>query len=176
LDVYRIKNEGQVSHWKNLPTEGVCVAKCAEFVGISRATYYRLKRILKDLAQGIIPPSKAPKHRNKSQWGEAEKQLVLEFRRDGETYGKEKIGAILRRDKNQTISDSTVVRILGYLRAKGLITRSRPAPQKCKRNFSKGRAKGWNYKDYKDIEVGERVQIDHMTATKNGVTFKHFQA
>jgi putative transposase len=131
---------------------------------------------LKDLAQGIIPPSKAPKHRNKSQWGEAEKQLVLEFRRDGETYGKEKIGAILRRDKNQTISDSTIVRILGYLRAKGLIPRSRPAPQKCKRNFSKGRAKGWNYKDHKDIEVGERVQIDHMTATKNGVTFKHFQA
>jgi len=26
------------------------------------------------------------------------------------------------------------------------------------------------------IEVGERVQIDHMTATKNGVTCKHFQA
>jgi transposase InsO family protein len=65
---------------------------------------------------------------------------------------------------------------LGSLRAKGLITRSRSAPQKRKRNFSKGHAKGWNYKDYKDIEVGERVQIDHMTATKNGVTFKHFQA
>ena len=176
LDVYRIKYEGQVRHWEALRAEGVCVAKCAEFVGISRATYYRHKRILKNLAQGIIPPSKAPKHRNKSQWGDAEKQLVLEARRDSETYGKEKIGAILRRDKNQTISDSTVGRILGYLRAKGLIARSRSAPQKRKRNFSKGHAKGWNYKDYKDIEVGERVQIDHMTATKNGVTSKHFQA
>ena len=101
---------------------------------------------------------------------------MLEVRRDSETYGKEKIAAILRRDKNQTISDSTVGRILGYLRAKGLITRSRSAPQKRKRNFSKGHAKGWNYKDYKDIEMGERVQIDHMTATKNGVTFKYFQA
>ena len=100
---------------------------------------------------------------------------MLEVRRDSETYGKEKIAAILRRDKNQTISDSTVGRILGYLRAKGLITRSRSAPQKRKRNFSKGHAKGWNYKDYKDIEVGERVQIDHMTAPKtasHSSTFK----
>jgi hypothetical protein len=80
----------------------------------------------------------------------------------------------LRRDKNQTISDSTVGQILGYLRGKDLITISRFAPQKRKRNFPKGRANGRNYKRYKNIEVGERVQIDHMTATKNGVTFKHF--
>jgi transposase InsO family protein len=26
------------------------------------------------------------------------------------------------------------------------------------------------------MELGERVQIDHMTVTKNGITFKHFQA
>jgi hypothetical protein len=25
-------------------------------------------------------------------------------------------------------------------------------------------------------KIGERVQIDHMTVTKNGITFKHFQA
>ena len=123
-----------------------------------------------------MPPSKATIHRNKSRWGEAEKQLVLEARRDNETYGKEKIGAILRRDKTQTMSDSTVGRILSFLRMKGQITRSRSAPEKRKRNFSKGHAEGWSYKDYKDIEVGERVQIEHMTATKNGVTCKHFQA
>ena len=97
-------------------------------------------------------------------------------RRDNETYGKEKIGAILRRDKTQTMSDSTVGRILSFLRMKGQITRSRSAPEKRKRNFSKGHAEGWSYKDYKDIEVGERVQFDHMTATKNSVTCKHFQA
>jgi|TARA_B110000285_G_scaffold81361_1_gene93797 putative transposase len=176
LDAYRIKYEDRVRHWNALRAEGVSLTKCAEFVGISRATYYRHKRILKDLAQAILPPSKALKHRNKTQWGEAEKQLVLEVRRDNETFGKEKIGVVLRRDKNQTISDSTVGRILSFLRQKGLITRSRSAPQKRTRNFSKGHAKGWKYKDYTDIEVGERVQIDHMTATKNGVTCKHFQA
>ena len=26
------------------------------------------------------------------------------------------------------------------------------------------------------MEIGERVQVDHMTVTKNGRTFKHFQA
>lgn len=26
------------------------------------------------------------------------------------------------------------------------------------------------------MELGERVQIDHMSVTKNGITFKHFQA
>jgi putative transposase len=29
---------------------------------------------------------------------------------------------------------------------------------------------------YKDMVMGERVQIDHMTVTKNGITVKHFQA
>ena len=147
LDAYRIKYEDRVWHWNALRAEGVSLTKCAEFVGISRATYYRHKRILKDLAQAILPPSKAPKHRNKTQWGEAEKQLVLDVRRDNETFGKEKIGVVLRRDKNQTISDSTVGRILSFLRQKGLITRSRSAPQKRTRNFSKGHAKGLKYKD-----------------------------
>ena len=147
LDAYRIKYEDRVWHWNALRAEGVSLTKCAEFVGISRATYYRHKRILKDLAQAILPPSKAPKHRNKTQWGEAEKQLVFDVRRDNETFGKEKIGVVLRRDKNQTISDSTVGRILSFLRQKGLITRSRSEPQKRTRNFSKGHAKGWKYKD-----------------------------
>lgn len=159
LDAYGIKYEDTVRQWEALRAEGVCLAKCAEFVGISRSSYYRYKRVLKDLAQGIAPPSKAPKRRNKSQWGEAEKQLVLEVRRENKTYGKEKIGAILRRDKKQTISDSTVGRILGFLHKKGQITRSRSAPQKRRRHFSKGHAKGWQYKDYKDIEIAERVQI-----------------
>ena len=46
LDAYRIKYEGSVRDWEALRAEGVCVAKCAEFVGISRSTYYRQKRVL----------------------------------------------------------------------------------------------------------------------------------
>lgn len=39
-----------------------------------------------------------------------------------------------------------------------------------------GHAKPWTFKDYKAMVMGERVQIDHMTVTKNGICFKHFQA
>ena len=48
-----------------------------------------------------MPLSKAPIHRNKSRWGEAEKQLVLEARRDNETYGKEKIGSYTDHDHHR---------------------------------------------------------------------------
>ena len=75
LDAYRIKDEDTVRQWDALRAEGVSASNCAEFVGISGSSYYRYKRVLQDLAQGIAPPSKAPKRRNKSQWGEAEKQL-----------------------------------------------------------------------------------------------------
>ena len=37
-------------------------------------------------------------------------------------------------------------------------------------------AQPWKFKDYKTMVLGESVQIDHMTVTKNGITFKHFQA
>ncbi|MFI4963433.1 MAG: hypothetical protein ACHP6H_06220, partial [Legionellales bacterium] len=48
-----------------------------EIAGISRATYYRQKKIIKNLDKGIVPPSKKPKKLNKPKWGEAEKQLGL---------------------------------------------------------------------------------------------------
>ena len=66
LDAYRIKYVDRVRHWNALRAEGVSLTKCAKFVGISCATYHRHKRILKDLAQAILPPSKAPKYRNKT--------------------------------------------------------------------------------------------------------------
>lgn len=176
LDAYRVKYETGVGRWEALRAEGVSVAKCAEFCGISRATYFRRKQVLRALAEGVLPPSKAPKRRNKPQWGEAQIQLVLEVRRANKTYGKDKIAVILVRDKGCKISASTVGRILLFLRKKGRITRSYSAPQKRARNFSKGHAKRWTYKNYKDLALGERVQIDHMSVTKNGVTAKHFQA
>ena len=157
--------------------EGVSDALCRQYAGISRATYYRYKRQLIKINKGIIPPSKRPHKRNKPQWGEAEKQLVLRIRRENPTYGKEKIAIILQRDFAVTLSASSVGRILSTLFEKGLITKSISAPRsKRKRNFRKHHAKAWSYKDYKTIELGERVQVDHMTVTKNGVCVKHFQA
>ena len=101
---------------------------------------------------------------------------MLQIRRANPTYGKEKIAIILKRDHGQTISQSTVGRILKCLKAKGLITRSISALRTKRKRVFKKHAKAWTFKDYETMTIGERVQIDHMTVTKNGITIKHFQA
>jgi hypothetical protein len=57
---------------------------------------------------------------------------------------------------------------------KGLVQRSASSVRiKRKRNFHKTYAKPWEFKRYEEMTLGENVQIDHMTVTKNGVTCKH---
>ncbi len=74
------------------------------------------------------------------------------------------------------LCESTVGRILKYLKAKGLIVKS-PSALRTKRKMTFNKhAQPWKFKDYKTMVLGESVQIDHMTVTKNGITFKHFQA
>lgn len=130
---------------------------------------------MKNLEKGVAPPSKKPKRLNKPKWGESQKQLVLQIRRENPTYGKEKIAIILKRDHGQTISQSTVGRILKFLKIKNLITRSPSALRTKRKRVFKKHAQSWEFKEYKNMKLGERVQIDHMTVTKNGITFKHFQ-
>ena len=48
LDVYRKKYEEKVHRWKVLASEGVSTETAQEILGFSRATYYRMKNILKD--------------------------------------------------------------------------------------------------------------------------------
>lgn len=177
LDVYRKQDEGNVRKWEKLKKAGVCDKTAQEFVGLSRASYYRARKRLQSLAKGVLPPSKKPKKLNKPTWGELQKQLVLKLRRENPTYGKAKLAVILKRDHHQPLSESTVGRILKNLMEKGLIQRSASALRaKRKRNFTKGHAKPWTYKNHNTIIMGERMQIDHMTVTKNGLCVKHFQA
>jgi len=177
LDAYRKKYEDSVRKWIKLRAEGVKIKTCQEIVGISRATYFRYKNILSRLKRGIMPPSRKPKHLRKPKWGDHEIKLVLQIRRESPTYGKAKIVVILRRDHNCFLSESTVGRILSHLFNKGLIQKSASAVRvKRKRNFVNKHAKPWTFKDYKTMVLGERVQIDHMTATQNGVTCKEFHA
>ena len=116
LEIHRKKYEVPVRKWEKLKSEGVSDKTCQEILGVSRATYFRYKKRLDELAKGILPPSKKPKNIRKPQWGEAEKQLVLKIRREDKTYGKEKISLILKRDYAQTMSESTVGRILTHLK------------------------------------------------------------
>lgn len=49
----RKKNEDQARQLKKLKSEDVPEKIIQEFVGISRASYYRSKKILKDLKNGV---------------------------------------------------------------------------------------------------------------------------
>ena len=177
LETHRKRYDIPVKRWEKLKAAGSNDKIAQEFAGVSRATYFRYKRRLKDLAKGVLPPTKKPKTLQKPRWFESEKQLVLCIRRENPTYGKAKIAVILKRDFAIKISESTVGRILKFLQSKGLVLKSASALRvKRKRNFTGRHAKPWEYKDYKKMVLGERVQIDHMTVTKNGISFKHFQA
>ena len=47
---------------------------------------------------------------------------------------------------------------------------------KVKRSrVSKGHAKPWSFKSYEVMELGERIQLDHMVVTNHGKTLRHFQ-
>lgn len=170
-----IKFSANIIDWETLKNEGNSLKVCQQFSGISRATYYRRKATLRDLESGKVLPSKRPKNVNQPQWGESEKQLILRIRQKNPTYGKAKIAIIIKRDHGAKISESTVGRILKHLRENGLIEKSLSAARsKRKRSFN-GHAKPCTFKPYKNMKLGERVQIDHMSVTKNGLSFKHFQ-
>ena len=85
LETYRQKYQHQIQRWEKLSADGVSLALRQEIVGISRATYYRHKKIINQLQKGIAPPSKKPHKLNKPKWGESHKQLVLKIRRENPT-------------------------------------------------------------------------------------------
>ncbi len=56
------------------------------------------------------------------------------------------------------------------------LPRSISAPAKKKNRRFNRHAQRFKFKKYNEMEMGENVQIDHMTVTKNGCVFKHFAA
>lgn len=176
MDKYREKYENGVKKWEKLKKEKVSKEALQEFSGISRATYFRHKNALESLAIGIIPPSKKPKNVRKKQWTEEQIKIILQIRTENPTYGKLKIKVILERDFKVILGVSTVNRILNYLKSKKKISQSLSAGKKKRPRVFKKHAKPWTYKDYTQIIMGERMQLDHMTVSKNGKTFKEFHA
>jgi transposase InsO family protein len=160
--------EESVMKWGECHKSGMPFWKIQEILGISRATYYRRRRFLKE---GVIK-SKKPRTTRTTKFNKDIYSLVLKLRRENPTYGKFKIGILLKRDYDIQISESSVGRILKKLK----VPKSVSALRKKKRRVFNKHAKPFKFKEYKDMEIGENVQIDHMTVTKNGVTVKHFAA
>ncbi len=164
-----------VQTWWKLKAQGVSDKICQEITGISRATFFRRQKALESLNLWLTLPSKRPKNLRKPLWGEAHVQQVLAVRRANPTYGKAKIAQILRRDDGSTLSESTVGRILKSLMKRGLIMGSASAPRKKKKRRFTGHAKPYQY-GMKPAQLGQLLQIDHMSVTKNQMHAKHFQA
>jgi predicted transcriptional regulator len=170
------QTEKVVRGWEALSESGSDVKAIQSALGVSRATYYRKKKVLWNLDRGIFPPSKRPRTVRKPCWTDSDAQLVLRIRSENPTYGKEKIAAILKRDFGWNKSESTVGRILKCLMESGLVARSISASRTKKKRVFDKHAIPWTFKKYEEMTLGERVQVDHMTVTKNGLSFKHFQA
>jgi transposase InsO family protein len=157
--------------------------------GISRPTYYRLKKELetKDW-KGIERKSRRPKNLRKSKIPLETKELILKLRLENITYGKSKIKIILERDHGITLGSDSVNKILNDYKSRGKIPKYSPSQtlKKRHRRFDNSYAQRWDYDKHclcaRDkaslgkIGMGELIQIDHMTVTKNNLTMKQFTA
>lgn len=185
INSYRIRQESKEKYiklceeitipWESLKKNSLKDNVISDITKISRATYYRKKSLLLDLKKGIFPTPKPKKRIIISKITTEIRNKILSIRKENPTYGKNKIFIILKRDHDIDLSESSVGRVLKDFMEKGIITKSISAPRVRKKRRFKGHAQKWNY-NMKASTLGEMVQVDHMTVTKNQITVKHFQA
>ena len=166
----------KIQQWEKWKAQGLDKNLCAQICGFPQTTYYRYKQIIANIQKGTLQPRKGRNNPSKPKWGQTEKQIVLQIRSQNPTYGKEKITVILNRDYGIKLSASTVGRILKKLFNQKLIQKSISAPKTKRPRAYPGHAQPWFFINPSNIAIGERIQIDHMTVTKNGTVYKHFQA
>ena len=167
--------EEKIRLWEMLKSQGLNDAACAKICNTSRATFYRYKKRITDLENGIPLPTRARLRQNRRKWGEPEEQLVAQVREQSPTFGKKKITVILKRDHGINLSVSTVGRITAGLLDTGAIQKSRAAPTARRRQIRNGYAQRKPFKEYSKATIGEDVQIDQTTINMNGRTYKLFQ-
>ena len=159
--------------------EGCSEETALQSIGISRATYYRLKARYKDEGlAGLENQSRKPLKVRQAQWSPEIEHKVCEIRNKFRVWGKEKIAVILKREFNLTVSISTVGRILSKLLHHRKI---RPVAFYTGKYTPKPRV----FNDHaqrlplgaKGKKPGELMQIDNMTVKiDSGKEVKHFDA
>ena len=110
-----------VRRWRRAMLAGLTAQEAADAVGVPRATLYRWRR-------NPEPRSKRPRRVRRPQWTRAQEQVVPAFRCRYPTWGRRRIGHLLRHpvrkdSRPMDVSDATVGRILAHLVATG---RARP--------------------------------------------------
>ena len=149
---------------------------CRHF-GISPQTFYRWKRRYDHgRLETLEDRSHRPRHVRQPTYTLKEVEAVLKMREGYPRWGKDKL-AVLLRGEGCELSASTVGRILGYLKNRGVLKEPIPnhvSAHKLKRNRPYAIRKP---KDYAARLPGDIVQLDTMDLRPlPGVLLKHFTA
>lgn len=162
-----------------LRAEGCSEALALRTIGWSRATYYRWKaRYRQHKLRGLVALSRRPHRLPQRRWSRQHEWAVWNLRKLYPFMGRRSLQTLLQR-QGTPLSVSTVGRIL----AKGVkLGRVRPCAfcrgstrPRRRRDFSSSWAKRRPYRE-RPSAIGELVQIDHMSVSREGRTLKEFRA
>ena len=148
---------------------------CRRF-GISRSTYYRWKKRFNPRnLKSLEDRSRRPKTVRKPKWSVELVEAVRKLREEFPTWGKAKL-VVLVRERGFEVSESTVGRIVGYLKRRGVL-REPPKKVKARRTPRKREYAIRKPPDYEVKAPGDLVQIDTMDVRPGvGHVFKQFTA
>jgi len=148
---------------------------CRRF-GISRSTYYRWKKRFDPYnLKSLEDKSRRPKNIRRPKWSVELVERVRELREEYPRWGKAKLAVILK-EEGFEVSESTVGRILGYLKKRGALK------EPVKKIKIRGAARKRIYatrkpKEYKVENPGDMVQIDTLDIRPApGYIYKQFSA
>jgi len=163
--------------WQALRDAGWSARQASVKLGVSTATLYRWqKRINERGTSGLEESSRRPKRLRTARWSVELIETVWELREQYPRWGKEKLCVLLGREDIHT-SESTVGRILSYLRKRGLI---HDPPRTAKTSTKRAKRRPFALRKPKNYSIqvpGDMVQIDTLDVNlMPGVHFKHFTA
>jgi transposase len=165
--------------YEKLRKNGCSEAVALEAITTSRATFFRWQRSYRQYGiKGLLEKSSKPVNIRQSLWDRTLYLKILMLRQKNPCWGKIKIHTILNRDFNLSVPIARVGRIISDLIAKNKVKSVAFVTGKKvtikKRKFNK-HAKKWKY-GMKSKQLGEMIQLDHMTVYSNSACIKHFKA
>lgn len=151
--------------------EGCSDGVVFEALNISRSSYYRWKRSYEKFGlEGLEDESRRPHCVRKETWTSQVEINVYHLRKKYPLWGKRKVAIMYKRKYGDSISESTIGRIISKLikQAKIMPVRFMFGKKDIQHRKFNGHAQRWKY-GMKGQRPGELIQIDHMTTGIPGI-------